>query len=306
MQKIPFSILLVEDNCFDQHITHQLIERTSLQNAQLTICDSAIDALDLLTSEYFDCCLFDLSMPGKGGQWLLEEYLKVANNQTAMIALTDNRDPALVAELMQKGAHGYIAKNAMSPTVIESKITAAINFRNIQHSLYQQAHEDTLTSLLNRNAFSKQLSRLLPRLTAGNQEGILLFLDIDNFKQINDTYGHAVGDAILKKFSAKLSVCCRPQDILGRLGGDEFVIFMPNTPLSEAELIMNRLQYQLRTEVLCGTHAITVSTSIGAACFPTHGHTQEQLLHVADQALYQSKRNGRARLSVYQQNNMSV
>ncbi len=306
MQEIPFSMLLVEDNPFDQQITRQLIERTSLNNAQLSISDCAADALSLLTSEHFDCCLFDLSMPGKNGQWLLEEYLKVAANQTAMIALTDNRDPALVAELMQTGAHGYIAKSAMSPALIESKISAAINFRNAQHALYQQAHEDTLTSLLNRNAFTKQVSRLLPRLAAGSQEGILLFLDIDNFKQINDSYGHAVGDAILKKFSTKLSVCCRPQDILGRLGGDEFVIFMPNTPLSEAELIMNRLQFQLRSEVLCGTHAITVSTSIGAACFPTHGSTLEKLLHFADQALYQSKRNGRARLSVYQHNNMSV
>lgn len=306
MQEIPFSMLLVEDNPFDQQITRQLIVRTSLNNAQLSISDCTNDALHQLTREHFDCCLFDLSMPGKSGRWLLEEYLKVATNQTAMIALTDNRDPALVAELMQAGAHGYIAKSAMSPALIESKISAAINFRNVRHSLYLQAHEDTLTSLLNRNAFTKQISRLLPRLAADDQEGILLFLDVDNFKQINDTFGHAVGDAILKKFSTKLGGCCRPQDILGRLGGDEFVVFMPNTPLSEAELIMNRLQYQLRSEVLCGTHAIAVSTSIGAACFPTHGSTQEQLLHFADQALYQSKRNGRDRLSVYQHNNMSV
>lgn len=306
MREIPFSMLLVEDNPFDQKITRQLIERTSLNNAQITVCNCASDALQLLTKEHFDCCLFDLSMPGESGQWLLDEYLKIANNQTSMIALTDNRDPALVAELMQSGAHGYIAKSTMSPALIESKISAAIDFRNAQRSLYQQAHEDTLTSLLNRNAFNKQITRLLPRLAAGDQEGILLFLDIDNFKQINDTYGHAVGDAILKKFSVKLSACCRPQDILGRLGGDEFVIFMPNTPLSEAELIMNRLQYQLRSEFLCGTHAVNVSTSIGAACFPTHGSTQEELLHFADQALYQSKRNGRAQLSVYQHNNMGV
>lgn len=306
MQEIPFSMLLVEDNPFDQHITQQLIERTSLSHSQLHISDNATEALELLAAEHFDCCLFDLSMPGKSGQWLLDEYLKINDNQTAMVALTDNRDPALVAELMQAGAHGYIAKNAMAPTVIESKVSAAINFRNAQRSLYQQAYEDTLTSLLNRNAFTKQISRLLPRLGADQQEGILLFLDIDNFKTINDTYGHAVGDAILKKFSAKLSVCCRPQDIIGRLGGDEFVVFMPNTPLSEAELIMNRLQFQLCTEVLCGTNAISISTSIGAACFPTHGRTQEQLLHFADKALYQSKRNGRARLSVYRHSNMSI
>ena len=299
MSNSPLKILLVEDNPFDQQISQQMIQLSKLDVDFVNVFDTAETALAELSRQSYDCCLFDISLPEKDGIWLLTEHQKNLAHNSTMIALTDQRDPTLVAQLMQQGSHGYIPKNELSPANIRAKILTAIDFHALQRALYEQAHRDSLTTLLNRSAFIKQLDRNLQRLTLSENEGILLFLDIDNFKDINDEHGHPVGDRLLGHFAKSLETCCRPQDIIGRLGGDEFVVFMPNTPLSEAQLIMNRLQYQLSSTISVQSAKISFSTSIGAACFPLHGRSHEELLRYADQALYQAKRGGRAQLAVY-------
>ena len=299
MSNSPLKILLVEDNPFDQQISQQMIALSELEVDFVTVCTSAEEGLAELTEQNYNCCLFDISLPNNNGLWLLGEHLKSLANSCTMIALTDHRDPTLVAQLMQKGAHGYIPKNELTPKNLHAKIITAIDFHALQRALHEQANRDSLTTLLNRNAFAKQLDRNLQRLVLSKNEGILLFLDVDNFKCINDQHGHPAGDAILSHFAESLEICCRPQDIIGRLGGDEFVVFMPNTPLSEAQLIMNRLQYQLASTISVDGKKITISTSIGAACFPLHGNNHEELLRYADEALYQAKRSGRAQLAVY-------
>jgi diguanylate cyclase (GGDEF)-like protein len=167
--------------------------------------------------------------------------------------------------------------------------------------LSQQVMRDPLTDLYNRRSLEVTLSqKVLQASQAGTQIGILM-LDIDNFKQVNDTYGHPAGDVVLQTVSKILAKSVRAEDVVCRYGGEEFVIVMPGAPLKvirqRAELV--RLSIQKAQLVHQGVE-ISVTLSIGAALFPAHGQSGEAVLACADQALYQAKRTGRNRVVIWQ------
>ena len=151
---------------------------------------------------------------------------------------------------------------------------------------------DPLTDLPNRRQFEERLALALKRLNRGNAQVALLCLDIDRFKGINDTHGHAAGDAVLHAFGQRLAGCVRETDLVARLGGDEFVILLEDVPPRGAEEVARKVVASMAAPIAAGPLQIGVSTSIGVAC--THAPIDAAtLVAQADAALYAAKSAGR-------------
>ncbi len=162
------------------------------------------------------------------------------------------------------------------------------------------ATHDTLTNLPNRVLIFEHLNHTITTAKRTGNDGALLFIDIDCFKDINDNYSHQTGDLLLKEFALRLSHITRSSDIAGRLGGDEFLLILENINEMEDVLsVIEKIRVQLMTPFSINDLSIEITVSIGAACFPTNGDNADQLIHAADQAMYNVKKNGKDGFKFY-------
>jgi len=163
--------------------------------------------------------------------------------------------------------------------------------------LYQQATKDALTGLSNRNYFQNELNKFISIGFRYNRAFSMMMLDVDFFKKVNDTYGHAVGDNVLKMVADILMSNKREQDVTARFGGEEFVILLPETALNGAVAVAERIRMAIENfnfNALGCQYTITIS--VGISEFPIHGMQAEELIKYADEALYEAKASGRNRV----------
>lgn len=162
-----------------------------------------------------------------------------------------------------------------------------------QEQLYDLAHRDPLTGLGNRMAFTEHLQHHWEEAARGGRSLALLFLDLDRFKEVNDRFGHATGDALLSAIAERMHATVRQPDLLYRLGGDEFTLLLPDTDLDQAVGIAQRLRAALAQPYQLSGQAIDfVLPSIGIALYPRHADSPDALIHAADEAMYQAKLEG--------------
>lgn len=166
--------------------------------------------------------------------------------------------------------------------------------------LLKQAQEDSLTGLKNRNTVQREIQN---RLIDENQRGALLLIDIDNFKIINDTKGHLVGDAVLINIATKMQQVFRKSDIIGRVGGDEFLIFVDTNDIKALNQRANQL-LEIFTNIKI--EEVKISCSIGIALVPQDGVTFNKIYQKADQALYYAKNNGKNKYAFYDSQDMDL
>lgn len=171
-----------------------------------------------------------------------------------------------------------------------------------QKKLHHLAHHDPLTGLPNRVLFNDRLETAIERATRDVERCLLLFLDLDGFKVINDTLGHAVGDQLLSHVGERLKNVLRSSDTVARLGGDEFVILAGSTNPDYAAQMAQKILEQLRLPIIVAGQAISISGSLGIAVFPDNGTDAQQLMRAADMAMYTAKGNGRNRYHFYTEN----
>jgi diguanylate cyclase (GGDEF)-like protein len=166
--------------------------------------------------------------------------------------------------------------------------------KEVERQLERLAQKDTLTGLPNRHAFNDGIAAALRRSQRGGTQVALLFLDVDGFKRINDTLGHAAGDDVLREFARRLSACVRATDLVARLAGDEFVIVLEGIhSREECRFVARKIIAAMRSPVSAGDTAVKVTTSIGIALGQGGTTTPEALLKRADSALYAAKGHGR-------------
>ncbi|WP_448677341.1 diguanylate cyclase domain-containing protein [Delftia acidovorans] len=158
-------------------------------------------------------------------------------------------------------------------------------------ALERQASRDSLTGLANRLHFEQRLQQALDSAAESGQKLAVLFLDNDRFKQVNDAYGHAVGDVLLKAVGARLRSQVRETDLVARLGGDEFAILLyPIGGGGDAQMVQDKIEAAMREPLVVGDGVVLQpSVSAGVALFPKHGQSMETLMRHADQAMYQAK-----------------
>jgi diguanylate cyclase (GGDEF)-like protein len=153
---------------------------------------------------------------------------------------------------------------------------------------------DPLTGALNRATFEKRFDAMFPTINTGDAiAGALVFIDMNGFKQVNDTYGHTVGDALLAVTAQRLASVLRRTDALGRYGGDEFLLLLSVRDQTDVDATIERCREQLRSPVVVAGQKLTVHASFGSVLIPRDGTTLEQLIAAADKKMYADKRGQR-------------
>lgn len=174
--------------------------------------------------------------------------------------------------------------------------------KKYEEKIQQMAFHDSLTGLPNRKLFSDRLGIVLAQARRNKKKVGIVMLDLDNFKDVNDTLGHDVGDTLLKAVAERLSVILRKSDTVARFGGDEFVLIFPDMEvIEEAIQVVQKIIDRFHKPFLIDTHQLVVTTSIGIAVYPNDGMDEEILMKNADIAMYQAKQAGRARYQLYKE-----
>jgi len=186
----------------------------------------------------------------------------------------------------------YMGALALVSDITERKLSAEL--------VWHQANYDTLTALPNRNMFHDRLLQEMKKARRDGQFLALLFIDLDQFKEVNDRLGHEMGDKLLVQASERIAACVRATDTLARLGGDEFVVILPGLDhVNNVERVAEQIIGTLNKPFALGASSGTVSASIGIALYPSDASDAEQLLRNADQAMYAAKNGGRNRYSYF-------
>lgn len=169
----------------------------------------------------------------------------------------------------------------------------------------RQAYHDTLTNLPNRRFLAEQMDNELARAIRHDFKGALIFIDLDNFKGLNDSKGHTAGDMLLIEVSKRMRDELRPEDTLARMGGDEFVVLLPelgalsDVAATKAEHVAEKIKQAILIPYHFSEYEFTMTGSLGISIFPDDGQTSEELLSHSDVAMYQSKERGRNRITFY-------
>jgi diguanylate cyclase (GGDEF)-like protein len=170
----------------------------------------------------------------------------------------------------------------------------AISNARLVDDMRHRAYHDPLTALPNQRLLADRLDRALAHASRTGQRFALLYLDLDRLKDINDTFGHSVGDAVLQRVARRLQDTVRTEDTVARVGGDEFVVLLPRAGGShEIVVVAEKIRVALAEPVECDGRPFEVTVSIGVAVFPTNGICADELLRAADEAMYDAKKTGR-------------
>lgn len=184
----------------------------------------------------------------------------------------------------------------------ECVISALINIderKRVHDELHHRAFHDELTGLPNRAMFMEALRQALSRADRKNSAVSVLFIDLDHFKAVNDSFGHDMGDLLLQQVAARIQACVREGDVVGRLGGDEFVVLIEDTlPSEDVQRIAEKILTALRPVYVLGRHTANVTSSIGISTHPQDGADLNSLLSAADHAMYQAKTGGRDNIHI--------
>ena len=252
----------------------------------------------LCTSRYAVCLLDNQLREERDGLQLLREARTLQNN-TPVIFLTGDDRPELDNEVLEAGAMDFLLKSELTAPLLERAVRYAIKMGQMLDQLRQQATFDELTKLSNRREFDRLITDEWQRSVRFKHPFVLVILDIDFFKRVNDTHGHQVGDEVLRHVASLLAGQVRIVDKISRYGGEEFALIMVEIGRAEAREVVDRLRALLAaTPCVIPEKNLTieVTLSAGVATMPEDAATVEQLIAAADEALYTAKRLGRNRV----------
>lgn len=291
---IKHSILVVDDAKDTQLL---LAFDLSDPERKINCCDSGQQALEVLKNEKIDLVLLDMYMPGMSGLETLQAIkADIATADIPVIMLSASDDEDEVVSALECGASDYVIKPYVAKVLL-ARIDNALRLRDKTIELEYLASTDHLTGINNRGRFFDLSTKAANQARRTLQPLAIAMLDIDNFKQVNDDYGHDIGDKVLVEFSRCFASAFRDYDIVGRIGGEEFAVCLPNSQAEEAIRACERFRKKVATtlvEVNCTRQKnISVTVSIGFAIACSEQVSIEVLLKEADLALYQAKKNGR-------------
>ena len=308
MEKERIRILLVEDDEDDYVITRDLLSDIDSVRYDLKWVMTYDAALEEMGRNQYDVFLFDYRLGERTGLDLLREVTHNGCNIPAVL-LTGQGGKEIDLEAMKAGAMDYLVKGKTDFTLLERTIRYAIERKRAEEQIKQLAYYDHLTNLPNRVLFQEQLKQAIANYSRTQKAVAIMFLDLDNFKRINDTLGHNAGDQLLKGVASRLNGCLRKSDALtrpnisntvGRQGGDEFTILLPEiTDCQAAVKVAQRILTVLSQPYILEGHEVVVTTSIGIALYPDDGEDINMLLMNADAAMYHAKNKGKNNFQFY-------
>jgi diguanylate cyclase (GGDEF)-like protein len=288
-------LLLVEDDEDDYIILRDCLTDLSGQlRFELDWVSTYQAGLNQIQRANHDVYLIDYYLAEGSGLDLLKEAIQ-AGCQEPMIIITGQSAPEIDHAALLAGATDYLEKSQISGLLLERSIRYALERNRLLKKIRELAIRDALTGLYNRRELHRFLEYELIKSRRYNHPFSILLIDIDQFKEINDHYGHRSGDEILQQVAEVLLHHTRGCDLPARYGGDEFIIVLPETPAGQAWYGAERLRKIVeKLEVVVGIERekIAITVSIGIAEFPDDASTGEALIDLADKALYLAKHQG--------------
>jgi len=289
-------ILLVED---DLELARSVSDYFREQGHTVHHCVDGVNGLASACESEYQVIILDRMLPQLDGLNFVRKLRERAMT-TPVIYLTTMGGIDDRVEGLEAGGDDYLAK-PVDPSELRARIMAGKRILDLQQSLRFTATHDFLTSLLNRSEILAAIHREFSR---GGREGkpaTVIMADIDHFKRINDSMGHAAGDEVLKEVSRRLKSDLRPYDFVGRYGGEEFLIILPGCELTVGARRADEIRNLVSKDPIYtpfGTTSATVSLGVTATS-PGHDQSVSDLLREADVSMYAAKKNGRNRVELF-------
>ncbi len=293
-------VLLIEDKDFE---SEKVVETLKRDENSVTAVRSGAQGVDLAQQNDYDLIIISLNLANEDGLRLCAHMRAGEHSRSVPILIFgEETDIKRIAQALEIGAHDYILR-PIDRNELLARVRSQVRRKRYQDRLrtnYEMSLElaliDSLTGLYNRRYLMVHLEKLLKRRSDARKTMGVLILDIDHFKSVNDTYGHKVGDEVLKTFSERILEKVRSFDMVARLGGEEFVAILPDISLDMAMQVAERLRKSICDEpfnVSSPTGQINVSVSIGAVLIEAGSASVEDVLKQADVELYKAKAGGR-------------
>lgn len=287
---IPYRILIIDDSSIQANINAMHLKKSGMET---TIITQPMEVLVPLIHFNPDLILLDIYMPECSGLELAKTIRQIpAFVSIPIVFLSAETDRDIQLEAVSLGGDDFLTKPIKPAHLVASVTSRVERYRQLRSLMLH----DSLTGLLNHSALKERLAQEINRSARHNAVLSYAMLDLDLFKRINDTYGHASGDRVLRSLSQMLTKRLRRTDIVGRYGGEEFGVIFPNTTLQHAAATMEQLRDSFsKIHHRAGDSEFTVTFSCGIASFPEY-LTPAAISENADRALYQAKNMGRNRV----------
>jgi len=260
------------------------------------------EALSKISNGNFDIVITDIKLPKMDGMAVLDK-IKEIKSEIEVIVVTGYGSIESAVSFMKAGALDYISK-PINTDHLEIIIEKALERKELiiaarERDIYlKMSLTDALTGLFNHKYFMDHLEREIQSSRRSGIDLSIMMLDIDDFKKVNDSFGHQTGDKVLQYLSSDIIRACRTHDTVARYGGEEFGIILPNTDIVKSEAVAQRILTIISSQVYKPLHA-PITVSIGISGFPRHANERDDLIQRADMALYRSKESGKNRYTVY-------
>ncbi|NQZ14405.1 MAG: PleD family two-component system response regulator [Alphaproteobacteria bacterium] len=294
-------VLVVEDMEFEHD---KIISTLAQDNDDVVIVDSGAEAMEKVTQDEYDLLVVSLNLESEDGLRLCSHLRSSERTRSIPILMVaEDGDMSRIAHGLEIGTHDYILRPIDSNELL-ARVRTQVRRKRFQDRLrssyevsLSMALTDPLTGLYNRRYFEVHLQKMMQQAKRNNKEMSLLIMDIDHFKAVNDTYGHGVGDEVLKEFADRVQEKLRSFDLVARFGGEEFVAILPDVNERMAHIVAERLRSAFANEpIKCSAPdgQINVTVSVGGTLIAADSEASiEDLLKSADDALYEAKENGR-------------
>ncbi len=297
-------VLVADDDSTTRKMVAAMLAKWGYDVVDVNSGDAAWDALQKEDAPRL--AVLDWVMPGMDGVDICRKVRETVpkDRYLYLILLTAKTSRQEIVSGLEAGADDYMIK-PFDPSELQVRVGIGRRIISLQEELVAarealrfQATRDPLTGTYNRRAAYQRLLEELERAGRENKPVSVLMMDLDHFKKINDTYGHLVGDQVLKETVARIQSVIRSYDVVGRFGGEEFMVVLPNADTDIAVRVGERIRQAVssRPIVADGQISISVTLSAGVASIGASGASADALIQSADEALYVAKRTGRNRV----------
>ena len=323
-QTAPLKILLVDDDKVDRIAVKRALGK---KNNHIIIDEASgnSEAIQRLTqaSVAYDCLLLDYRLEGKNGLQLIQKIQSEGLSQAPIVMLSGIDDETIMLNCLKEGAQDFLLKSEISSHSLMRAIRYAQERKQLSLQMRYLAQHDALTGLANRTLFIERVKRAIARANRDESFCAIIFIDVDNFKSVNDTLGHEAGDKLLTILAQRIQSSLRDKDLVGRLGGDEFSVLIEGVPKQTTLVkIAQQLLETVQDPVIIYNKTIHTSISVGIASYPSStsstsqtstnqtssNHTSSnqtsseiasRLIKCADLAMYKAKQSGRNNYCFY-------
>jgi len=304
MRKKRHNCILIVDDEYDIRIS--LKDYLELESFTVYTAENGKKALDIFNDNEIDLVISDIVMPELDGIALIKKIKKI-DSDIPVIIMTAFSTVEYSVEAMKAGAFDFISKPFDYKRVL-FVIDKALETRRLRElarrsEYYKKlSNIDGLTEIYNHRFIKQLIDREIKRHLRYSGTFCVLMIDIDDFKKVNDNYGHPAGDMVLIKVAELIKKSIRGCDILSRYGGEEFLVALPVTPISDARNVADRIINAFNSNLFDigkGHSPIKVTVTIGLSAFPDNSRNKEELVENADKALYIGKKNGKNQVVVY-------